>query len=290
MDQLFDYVSKFPNVTGCFVGRRSEDGRLTREPGLICCVRQKVKRRELDKNRELLPRFLKVPIGGTVLNLRTDVIEMPPLSVKVAPVAGPGDGIETSVERATIGVALDHPRYGPVVTTAGHLIYTSGQTGIQEFDAAKAPRVTLANSNGGAAFAGRVLKVAVNDRADYAIAQLDGAPHENFYSDKLRLVGIHTPSDSDLEGRRLFVLAKNGAKQTRFLGYRAVMHVGNAGVMHNLIITELATIGGDSGACLIDDSWNVWGLLCGGSVSGGAAYSVFTSVFVPLVMESALLA
>jgi hypothetical protein len=291
VDTLFDTIRQYPNVTGCFLGRRVHRGRMTPEPAFVCCVARKIRRRELHPKLELLPQHVDVRIGPKIVSLRTDVIEVPPLMIKVAPVAGPGDGIETSSERATIGVALQHPVYGAVVTTAGHLLYSNGQVGEQTFSDVDAPAVLLINAGDGQVVSGRVRRVAVNDRADYAIVQLDGGmPRANLYHDLLQIVGIHAPSADDLLGRRLFVLARNNPKPTRFLGYRGVMAVGNAGVMRNLIVTEFATVGGDSGACLIDDSWNVWGLLLGGTVAQGAAYSVFTSVLVPMVLESAQLA
>jgi len=254
---------------------------------VICCVDRKVRHRDLDRELEMVPRYLDVTMGGLAIQLRTDVVEMSPLLPKLGSIAGPGDAITTVNANATIGIALTHPVHGPVVTTAGHLVFSQGQVGEQTFSPSDAPAVSLLNGGAGQVMRGRVLRVVVNDTADYALVKLDGAPHENLYKDSLQILGIHTPSGADLLGKRLFVLGHDEPRLARFLGYRGVMSVGNAGTMRNLIVTELATSPGDSGACLVDDTWNAWGLLLGGTVADGIAYSVFTSVLVPVVLESA---
>jgi len=174
VDALFEQIRAFPNVRGCFVGRRARHGRLTAERSLVCCVERKVHRRELDPRQELLPRRLQVRMGRRVINLRTDVIAMPPLEVKVAAVAGPGDEVATTKGRATIGVALNHPLHGSVVTTAGHLVYEHGEVGEETFSGGTAPAVSLLNAGTGKALTGRVRRVVVSDKADYALVQLDG--------------------------------------------------------------------------------------------------------------------
>lgn len=254
-------------------------------------------RRDLDPAAEMIPRRLEwLSTSRRSRSIPTDVLELPGRFTHAAgPIAGPGDLIIAPSEpggdppRATIGIALDHPEYGSIVTTAGHLLFDQGQVGTVVYPQGTQPRVALAGQYGEQPYStGVALKTVVNDRADYTLVRPDGeVPRGNVFRDSIEIVDVHWPSPGDLLGRRLSVLGAAGVRSAGFLGYRGVIQAGNAGLMHDMIITDFVTADGDSGACLIDDEFRAWGLLVGYSVHQGSFYSAFTSALVPLIREGA---
>src|SRR5262249_22601746 len=88
------------------------------------------------------------------------------------------------------------------------------------------------------------------------------------------------------------LLASGGIAPVRCRGLTASIQTAPNTVMHDLILTDRRTVGGDSGTCLVDSSWRVWGLLLGafqGTADDGGEdnFSVFIPAFRVMSLESA---
>jgi hypothetical protein len=287
-----DLVAR-PNVQGCYVGQKSRGGRRTAEPALVCVVSEKVARADLHPRRELLPRTVSWPSGTRARGrIQTDVQTLSGRFVPAASVAGPGDavvkpgGTPGVSPRATAGLAVMHPTYGPLITTAGHLVLAPPMTGTVVWPPEARPLVRV-SAGPGADVPCLVLKATCTDIADYALlAPRPPLACQNLYRDTHPVAPPYLPSPADL-GAPLLVLSAAGAKRTTFRGIHGFLPAGNAGMMRGLIVTDFATAPGDSGACLIDVKGRVWGLLVGFSILEGRPCSVFIVAELLLALEKA---
>jgi hypothetical protein len=107
--QIYADLLKRPNVLGCFIGRKRRGGRATRRLSVICCVGEKVALQNLAPE-ERLPEEVTWPRGAARLGR---------LAIDVRVLARP---FQRAASQATVGIALRHPTFGDVVTTAGHLV------------------------------------------------------------------------------------------------------------------------------------------------------------------------
>ncbi len=296
LEALYGELMAYPNVVGCFLGHKHKKGKSTRRPAIVCLVREKLPLRSIAA-KERLPR--QVTWRKTSKNrgrLPVDVESLPePLAYAAS--AGPGDAIRgftvpgggSIPELGTVGIAIQHPQFGGVITTAGHVI-RAGTGEVVEFPAGSRPRVSLANAGGpesGKAFTGDAVKRVRTRRADYALI-LPAAPMlpENLFQDAVRLSGPVIPTPADIGSRRLFVLTAAGARKTVFMGLAGTVPIGE-GRMDGLLLTTNVTEGGDSGSALVDDHGNTWGLLVGWTTVASQPYSAFMPATVPLSDEHA---
>ncbi len=282
-----------PHVEGCFVGHRREGGRRTREIALVCGVREKRPAGELPRG-SLLPGNVGWSRNSREdVQVRTDVQEIGESGFQAAPVAGPGDllagvafpqGPARAVV-ASLGIAIRHPRFGVVVTTAGHAV--QGGPGTVTFPAGQRPTVRLQNVGGDGArtdMAGEVVRSVRVEEADYALLlPTDGTPVRNLYHDVDSLAGLHLPDPSDV-GKPFFVLKPDGIQPTRVRGVFGVLTIGGFR-LRDLVLTDPVTQAGDSGCALIDPSFRVCGMLVGFTTVEGKPHSVFMSAFWALNME-----
>jgi hypothetical protein len=289
--EIYDDLLKRPNVLGCFIGRKRREGRATSRLSVICCVREKVALRNLAPE-ELLPLEVTWPRGVTRpgrLAIDVRVLSRPfrPAAVPAtSPVAGPGDGLTSGASQATVGIALRHPTFGDVVTTAGHLVLDS--LGAVTYPAGQLPQVELASAgSGGALFPGSAVRAVRSATADYALVQPAGLTCENLFANQTPVGLPYTPSDQEI-GAPLFVLSARGTLAAIFLGVYGSLPVGDNGLMQNLLLTDFATDAGDSGSCLVDAQSRAWGLLVGFSELDGNLCSVFISAALPLALEGAV--
>jgi hypothetical protein len=142
-----------------------------------------------------------------------------------------------------------------------------------------------ADATSGSTLQASVLKAVCTDIADYALlVPSAAAPCQNLYRDSKPLAPPYVPSPPDLGGT-VFVLSPRGVRATTFRGLYGHLPAGNAGMMRGLIVTNYVTQPGDSGACLVDTSSRVWGLLVGYSIVQGQPYSVFMSAELLLALE-----
>ncbi|HZI51984.1 MAG TPA: hypothetical protein VFE29_09185, partial [Terriglobia bacterium] len=69
-------------------------------------------------------------------------------------------------------------------------------------------------------------------------------------------------------------------------GVHGTLSMGNV-QMRGLLFTDNATAAGDSGCCLVDAGFRVWGLLVGAARINGVIHSVFSSAGFVLALENA---
>ena len=290
-------VMSRPNVVACFVGERLREGQETGQLAIVCCVTKKVARGELDPRHDLLPRRI-------TWDRTSERSGRLPVDVQIAdaearwagvPVAGPGDVVDRVIDNGaamerpgTLGMAINHPVFGPVCLTAGHVV-APGTHGSFTFPADERPLVHLVNGTNGSGdelFTGRVLKVSLTDTSDYAVVLPEnGLLSRNLYRDRFQLAGPFLPLPTDIN-RDVFVLTRGAIRRTRFRGVLGVFTVGGR-PMRNLLITDFDTRAGDSGCCLVDDEMRVWGMLIGQSIVNDRAVSVFMPALEPLIQEQA---
>jgi hypothetical protein len=280
-----------PNVTACYVGKRTVDGEPVDEISIVCCVTAKQPRTTV-RGDDRIPRH--VIWQGTSKNasrIRTDVIEIGADSGRHLRVTGPGDIVVASTgagpDPGTVGMAIDHPSYGPVVTTAAHLFVSETYDGEITYPLNNLPRVQLTNSSADeppVSFIGSVLRVVMHPDADYALIFPDPKiPARNLFRDQLPF-----PSTAQLDcgaiGDTLFVANASGLHAAEYKGCQASIPVG-ASIFHGAILTERVTSGGDSGCTLVDGNSRICGLLVGFS----GPFSVFMSPYRILSGEQATL-
>ena len=283
--QLEDIVQgmlNWPGVNACFVGRKQVGGLMTKRLALVCGVDQKIASDRLDST-ELLPGIVPLQLLSThTTRLATDVIEITGQLQIEATVLGPADIVnpELPSSRATVGIALRHPVFGDVITTAGHAI----PPGLSEGD-----RVRIESA--GQTFQAVILAVRIDQLTDHALLRPEGIPVlGNFFRDVTPLGPPFVPDPETDTGTELFVLFSSGVVQAvRCRGLQASLRTAPNVVMHNLILTDLVTRGGDSGTCVVDRNWRVWGLLLGAfrSQQAGQGFSVFIPAFRVLSLENA---
>lgn len=288
---------------GCYIGRKTtrptKDGkkqnvgheRLDFGPlAVICCVDEKVPTRKLDTAHRL-PRRIRWPrTRSKHFNIPIDVQVAQRGRTLATPVVGPGDDLQASAAarsgRATLGIALQHPTFGRVVTTAGHAFLPNAGNVVF---GTSAPMLTIANAGGTApaAFQARPLKATRRPDADYALLQSQ-AESRNLYRDALSITGVHLarPEDHDT---KLFALTRTGVRQTILHGITGVLEFDGL-KMTGLLYTDDVTDPGDSGCCLVDKNVRVWGLLVGNAVINNVTRSVFASANSVLENENAQLA
>lgn len=287
---LLEDLVEHPHVQGCYVGHKRTGGRAGRTLAVVCAVREKRPRAQVPKEH-LLPRRVEWMVNTREkATVRTDVQELGESGFQSV-TAGPGDRVQgisvagqTEAVVATVGVALRHPRFGPVVTTAGHAVQSG--PGIVEFDPAQRPSMRLQNVAADGTqtpIAGALLRSSRIPQADYALVAIDATPVANLYHDVNSLGGLHVPQPDDV-GKPFFVLTAAGVVQTRVRGVFGVFTIGEF-PMRDLILTDPVTEGGDSGCALIDASFRVAGLLVGFVTIDGQRRSVFMSAFWALTLE-----
>lgn len=276
-----------PNVEGCFIGRKRTNGRTTGRLSIVCVVREKIADENLDPQKERLPQEVRWGRGkARPGRLSTDVqVLADRFRPAATEVVGPGDRV-TAGAPATIGIALGHPIFGNVVTTAGHLLL--GGVGEITFAPQQRPPVQLASFPPGGISTGVALRAVRSVLADYALVRPDSLPCQNLYADQTPIARPFLPSDQEIGTPLLVLGTTNGIQQTTFKGLHGLLPVGTGGLMQNLLVTEFVTQPGDSGSCLVDLQSRVWGLLVGFSALDGVPCSVFMSAAIPLALEAAV--
>ncbi|MFP2909473.1 hypothetical protein ACLESD_31405 [Pyxidicoccus sp. 3LFB2] len=284
---LMNQLLALKHVTGVFVGHKVHGGE---EGGLaLCClVDQKLPRRQLAKSALIPPRVEWAPTSRSRRTLKTDVLEAGAFQrCNDTLTLGPGDAVRAP-GRGTVGLVMDHPAFGRVIVSAGHVFTDTTWTGTHVYEPGTEPRVSLRNIGGTAkGFRGELLKVVVTEDADYALVRpLTHMAHcGNTFRDSMPLGLPYLPSADDV-GDDLYVLSHVATRATTFVGAQAQVVVGPQGIIRNVLLTrndQNPTQPGDSGSCLIDLDRRVWGLLVGHS----QRYSVFMQADVPLFFEGA---
>lgn len=267
-------VMKLPNTYGTFVGAKSKEAHYQKSKAVVCIVQQKVPSADLQKHRRI-PKHYARDTRKTGRRIATDVVAVAPEFIpQSAAVFGPGDAVRAANERATVGVALDHPDFGRCVTTAAHAFEGRGNTCHVEI------------RTGGALLPATAHVRPITDLVDYALVTVGAASQcANLFDDRHLIGPAHKPTEDDV-GREVFVLLGNGSVvKTICRGVHARLEAPGE-LLTDCILTDCVTLAGDSGASLVDASWRVWGLLRGRLAT---TYSVFAPVHYVLARERARL-
>lgn len=293
LDKIYDELCALPNVQGCYLGYKRIGTRMTRQLSVVACVDQKPTSRDVLRAARI-PRSVEWAISSQRTGaLPTDVQVLSGGAFQGRPVLGAGDevvaitreGKSTQTVAGTLGVAMRHPEFGPVVTTAAHVV-GAREFGVVTFPARHEPRVRIVNGSGVEPLTGILHRIVFQPTADYAlIGPPPGTSAENLYVDREPLGAPYAPDRRDINQRAL-VLTATTARQTRLRGIAARVTIQGF-AFRELLLTDLATDGGDSGACLVDGTSRVMGLLVGVVQIGGVPRSAFAPVATPFTLESA---
>jgi hypothetical protein len=261
---------------------------------VVACVEQKIGTRELSKG-DRVPKTVRWKIASRRTgSLPTDVQLSKPGFFQARPVLGAGDEVTGFAFRershaptaGTLGVAMRHPVFGDVVTTAAHVL-GAREFGATTFEVGHEPRVFLMNGGSERPLEGVVHRMVLAPTADYAlISAPSGPPAQNLYEDREPLGLPYAPDKRDI-GKRVIVLTAHGERETRLRGISARVIIDGL-LFRDLLLTDFATAGGDSGSCLVDATSRVMGLLEGAVEVHGRMHSAFAPVAMPFVFEGGL--
>lgn len=285
LNGILDRVMAKPNVIGAFIGHKQTCGTTTEIPSIVCWVSAKKPLARLPR-RGRVPRVIHwTTPHGRRRRIMTDVQVGQPGNEALAPVLGPGDRLLRSNHPAvhapvSLGAAFQHPEYGPVVSTAGHVILQG--VGSATFVAGNEPRVHVRNVGGGSrrTFQAALVKAVRTAHADYALLRPISTTPSNLYRDSFPLRTAGEANEADV-GRTFLALTQHGAQRAELKAVEGRVPV--AGLLRKrVLITDYVTQGGDSGCALIDLSGRIIGFLIGGALRDGVACSVFMPA-LPLI-------
>jgi S1-C subfamily serine protease len=276
----FDGLRRLPNVWGCYVGTKTVGGKNTGEPSIVCVVGRKVSKKHLS-SAEWVPSSHEWSIGGRrKARLATDVVQaIPKFSAHAGgqPVAGPGDSVLRAGGAAgTVGLVV---RRGSTtyITTAGHVFSGAAPGEVARLrNAGSAPVQTSVS----------LAEIRSTRRTDCALLATT-VPAQNLYLDRDQILSAYMPNPGDLD-TQLWVAKAAGKEAVRCRGLYGTFTLPNGAVIENVILTDFATVPGDSGCPLVDRQGRVWGLLRGGLFSRTNPVSIFATaldLFIEMQVE-----
>lgn len=282
-------LRKVRGVQGCYLGRKFTGGVQTKEIAIVCLVKCKKPGSKLKGSQSTVPPHVVCAdmVGRGSTRLNTDVQKSDARITLASSISfnGPGDSVIYGGRIATVGMALEHPVYGKVVTTAGHLVL-GDRTGEVTYQKGRRPSISLrANDGSGVVIRGELIKAVVSELADYALIKPSANQTGNYYHDALGLGSVYLPAYTDINKRPMLLTSGSTPVNTVTHGVHANLVIGGT-YMRNLILTKYVSQPGDSGSCLVDSSLNIWGTLVGGVEVEGRIYSAFAPAAVPIYFEN----
>ncbi len=273
-----DQLLAQPHVVGCGVGPPRRAGRLLRAPAICVLVKRKRSPEKVRPKASLIPEALEWELrpAGRKRQLRTDVQELDPRRSRLLGSPefwGPGDRV-VHPGYATVGVAIQHPQLGPVVTTAGHAVPWE-QSGERSWPAG-ANHVSLSQQSRNAPRQADVRRALMTDVADYALLTPPELPAGNLYRDRYPIGAPYLP-DHRIFGQPVWMLGQAAPQETRVTLLSASVPLGAFGWMHDTLLTLATTDPGDSGSVLVDNAWRAIGLLVGEVYLNG----IYSAVWMP---------
>jgi len=274
---IYRELMKKPNVVGCYVGKKTTSGKKG-SIAIVCAVQDKILHKDL-KPEELIPKTVDwLKSSSSPKKLKTDVVKLPhKLTHQNGAIIGPGDKIIrlSNNEVGSIGLAISHPQFGPVVTTAGHLF--NGSTGNEPVEI----------QSGDTKVQGIMVKRVMETDSDYALVRVNESPDikiENLFRDLYAVGPLYMLSENDL-GKKMIILTPRGDFEVTLEGIHGHF-TWDGESMTDLILTTWGTIPGDSGSCLVTDKFAVCGLLVGQT---GTQFSAFGPAYIPPLRENSQL-
>jgi hypothetical protein len=246
---------------GAFLGHKQTGGRWTSEPSLVVVTSIKHDPGRARGGVRRIPVHVRWHDRSLRHQLATDVQQVPAkLMLHFGNVFGPGDAAEYQGDRASIGAAVVHPRFGACLTTAGHL-FGRAPSNIDAHIVSDGTRVSA-----------RVVGVQERGVLDYALlAPRRGVACDNLFRNAMRIGPAYTPTLLDV-GKRVYLLDGSGtATRTTCRGVGGQFFT-TAGTYANTIQTDAVSQPSQSGGALVDDAQRLWGFLLG---SLGSRYSLF---------------
>jgi hypothetical protein len=253
LEAIYERLKKKPNTVGFFIGKKQKAGRMTNRLSIVCVVKEKVREKDL-RPSERIPKKIswrkqtKIPAM-----IHTDVLMSKGFKLQQdQAVYGPGDWIiRTNQGKASVGMALSHPRFGRVLTTAAHL-FPAGFVG---------EKVDIESGN--QKIEGKV--ELIDSAYDYALVRpmSSAANLANLFRDVYSLGGVYSVQQSDVaQNRNMEVLAASGKRKVICRGIHGSFD-HDSGIIRDVILTSSGTNDGDSGACLVNEDYSICGLVIG---------------------------
>jgi hypothetical protein len=258
---------RLPNTFATYIGQPCRKGKWRKEVAVVALVAAK-------QPEELLQHHRRVPKSMSWGRARrTDVLHVNPTFVSQAGVLGPGDAVRAGRKTGTVGIALLHPLLGHCVTTAAHVFERAGA------DA----QARVSRDGGFREVSARVRPI--TRMTDYALLRAPDVPCGNVFDDRRDIGPAFSPGEDDVAATLFVLLATGRRQQTVCRGIHASITTPSE-TLEDCILTDMVTLSGDSGACLIDQQDRIWGVLRGRL---GTTFSVFAPVQYILDKEQATL-
>jgi hypothetical protein len=272
LESIYERLKKKPNTIGFFIGKKQTADRKIDALSVVCIVREKVREKDLRPSERIPKKISWRKQSKIPATMQTDVLSSKDFRLQDNAVYGPGDWIiRTNQRQASVGMALSHPTFGYVLTTAAHL-FSAGFVG-----------ETVSVKSDNQQIEGEV--VLINSTYDYALVRpkSSAAKIANLFRDVYSLGGVYSMQQSDVQRNRSHDIL--GASQKRKVTCEGIHGSFNYdfGILRDVILTSNGTIDGDSGACLVNEDYSICGLVIGADYR----YSYFMPATYALFHERA---
>ncbi|MEK6375571.1 MAG: hypothetical protein AABO58_23075 [Acidobacteriota bacterium] len=283
-----DYVSRIRDVLGTAIGYRERDNVLTDELALIVYVRRGRKRADKGDypRHQQIPKRVRLRVNGRTVWLPVDIIETPGLKLQATLVSSANVGnLSAAKVNGTVGwIARRKQDDAPVVCSNYHVLLKfppkPGQV-VLPFPRPGQPPAEFALSpsrfKGGSSPQHEIGPVVLGLRDPFVDVAIVLVANSVNVSPQVPGIGAIGPARSitpaDLAGGPIPVQLRGSASDQVMRGF-ATQYPSNLPFpypdlndplqMLDLIATDIATIGGDSGAVLLDESRRPIGILLGG--------------------------
>ena len=275
LETIYEYLKTKPNTVGFYVGKKRKNNLATAKTCIVCAVKEKVRDKDLRPTERIPKKISWLKQMKKPATLFTDVLTTKGFKLQTDVVYGPGDRIIGNARnKASVGMVLEHPRFGHVLTTAAHL-FSAGLIG---------DKVSI--ESGTQTIIGNV--VSKNSIYDYALISPspDSVKSANLFRAIYALGGVYIVQQSDLDRKReMRVLAASGIRDVNCEGFHGVFY-HKFGILRDTILTSKGTIPGDSGACLVTTDYAICGLVIGADYQ----FSYYTPASYAIFNENANLA
>jgi hypothetical protein len=234
-------------ITSFDFGKKYVRGQETDLYALTCYVKQKLDLEALSRSHSI-PKKIIYQVDGIKYEILTDVAQAKPKIVLQTKVS-PGEKLYSQSSFATIGLVGKHANYGDILVTAGHFA-EQGENVVIPLDNKKYATASVEYSTSGSVRDFAILKII--DRSDYP-----KTPRWEGYYDAVKIEDV---------GRKLYVATEpfSFEKKTICRSVSAYFYDEDNDVSYEEVIsTDRVTVKGDSGAALVDEYQNIWGILIG---------------------------
>ncbi len=227
-------------------GKKYIKGKETDQYSITCYVKKKLDSDTVPKNN-FIPKKIEYQVNGKKYQILTDVVQAKAKIILQSKIV-PGNITSSSSSYATIGLVGKHNLYGDILVTAGHFA-RKGEIVVAKIDDTKFATAKVEHSMRGTVRDFAILKII--DELDYPKLPL----WKGFY-DATKIEDV---------GKKLYVAIEPFYfKETKCRSVCAYFYDENTNCSYDQVIsTDRVTVKGNSGAALVDENQNLWGLLIG---------------------------